>query len=100
MLVGLLSNWLRGQKRSGHGISFTGMNPYLEDPDIWTDFQGTFLVALRAELNKSLPAGYVARLERYVWVDEENEDPRLLGKPDAFIPEATEEEEAVGSAVA
>jgi hypothetical protein len=62
------------------------MNPYLEDPDIWPDFHGTFLIELRARLNKLLPKGYVARWDRYVWVDEDQQE-RLLGKPDIFVSE-------------
>jgi hypothetical protein len=37
---------------------FPGMNPYLEDPDIWPDFHTTLFVEIRAELNRRLPAGY------------------------------------------
>jgi hypothetical protein len=62
------------------------MNPYLEDPDIWPDFHGSFLMELRSKLNQTLPAGYVARWDRYVWVDEGDEE-RLLGKPDVFVSE-------------
>jgi hypothetical protein len=65
---------------------FPGMNPYLEDPDIWPDFHGSFLMELRTKLNQSLPKGYVARWDRYVWVDEDG-DERLLGKPDVFVSE-------------
>lgn len=70
---------------------FPGMNPYLEDPDIWPDFHTTLFVEVRAELNKRLPAGYMARLDRYVWVEEpESPTAALLGKPDAFVTEEFE----------
>lgn len=66
---------------------FPGMNPYLEDPDIWPDFHGSFLIELRSRLNLVLPKGYVARWDRYVWVDEDDRE-RLLGKPDVFVSES------------
>lgn len=67
---------------------FPGMNPYLEDPDIWPDFHTTLFVEIRAELNRRLPTGYMARLDRYVWVEEpEMSSTTLLGKPDAFVAE-------------
>ncbi len=69
--------------------TFPGMNPYLEAPDIWPDFHGTFLMELRARLNRVLPPGYVARWDRYVWVDDDSED-RLLGRPDIFVSEIPE----------
>lgn len=70
---------------------FPGMNPYLEDPDIWPDFHTTLFVDIRAELNRRLPAGYFARIDRYIWVEEpENAKAELLGKPDVFVTEESE----------
>jgi hypothetical protein len=66
------------------------MDPYLEDPAIWSDFHGTFLMTIRAALNKELPIHYVARWDRYVWVDEPDSGaPRVIGRPDVFIADAT-----------
>lgn len=65
---------------------FPGMDPYLEDPWIWPDFHLTFAVALRTELNRRLPSGYVALVDRYVWVQEpETEEYKRFGKPDVFL---------------
>jgi hypothetical protein len=65
---------------------FPGMDPYLEDPWIWPDFHLTLVVALRTELNRRLPPGYVALVDRYVWVQEpETEERKRLGKPDVFL---------------
>lgn len=65
---------------------FPGMDPYLEDPVIWSDFHGTLLVSIRAELNKLLPEGYVARWDRYVWIDDpDSEAAGPLGRPDVFV---------------
>jgi hypothetical protein len=62
------------------------MDPYLESPAVWPDFHLTFLVSFREVLNAGLPGHYVARLDRYVWVDDsEAETLRVVGKPDAFV---------------
>jgi hypothetical protein len=65
---------------------FPGMDPYLEDPWIWPDVHLTLAVALRTELNRRLPVGYVALVDRYVWVQEPQTDEyKRLGKPDVFL---------------
>lgn len=65
---------------------FPGMDPYLEDPWIWPDFHLTLAVAIRTELNRRLPTGYVARVDRYIWVQEpETDEYKRLGKPDVFL---------------
>jgi hypothetical protein len=77
---------------------FPGMDPYLEDPWIWPDFHLTFAVALRTELNRRLPSGYVALVDRYVWVQEpETEERKRLGKPDVFL---TGESQSTGAPAA
>jgi hypothetical protein len=42
--------------------AFPGMNPYLEDSAIWSDYHTTLLLHLRASINKDLPVNYVARI--------------------------------------
>lgn len=42
---------------------FPGMDPYLEAPDIFPDFHDRFAEHISAELNRTLPAPYYARLE-------------------------------------
>jgi hypothetical protein len=65
---------------------FPGMDPYLEDPWIWPDFHLTFAVTIRTELNRRLPTGYVALVDRYVWVQEpETDEYKQFGKPDVFL---------------
>jgi hypothetical protein len=76
---------------------FPGMDPYLEDPAVWSDFHGTFLMAIRAELNRRLPPHYVARWDRYVWIDDSNGEPKIVGKPDTFVVEKQGREEEAGS---
>jgi hypothetical protein len=64
------------------------MDPYLEDPTIWSGVHTSFIVAMMGELNRSMPEGYVACIEEYLWIeDTDNAERTLLGKPDVLIPE-------------
>jgi hypothetical protein len=40
---------------------FPGMDPYIEHPDVWSDFHGGLADEIRAELNKTIQPRYVAR---------------------------------------
>ncbi len=48
---------------------FPGMDPYLEQPAIWSDLHLTLIIAMRADLNAHLPAGYLATADRHVWIE-------------------------------
>lgn len=62
------------------------MDPYLEDPELFSEFHGTMTYTVRNELNRLLPKGYVARLDRYLWVeDAATGSGLLLGAPDTYI---------------
>ena len=82
---------------------FPGMDPYLESPSHWGSFHQWLTTAIAAHLNRSLPSGYVAELDQYVWLANEPGGERdLLGRPDAFVtprPDRPEAEEG-GVAVA
>ena len=52
---------------------FPGMDPYLEAPDLWPDVHLTLIIAMRAVLNASMPPGYAASADRYVWIHEPEE---------------------------
>ncbi len=41
---------------------FPGMDPYIEHPEVWSDFHGDLAAEIRAELNKVIQPRYVARL--------------------------------------
>lgn len=45
---------------------FPGMDPYIEDPEVWSDFHGDLAAEIRAELNKVIQPRYVARLMPHV----------------------------------
>jgi hypothetical protein len=79
---------------------FPGMDPYLEAEEIWSDFHSTLLPILRKALREHLPAPYHARLDRYVWIDDETDErPQLLGEPDVYVADPVGLERA-GAAMA
>lgn len=41
---------------------FPGMDPYIEDPEIWSDFQNNLAAEIRAQLNAIIQPRHVARL--------------------------------------
>lgn len=45
---------------------FPGMDPYIEDPEIWSDLHGGVADEMRAELNRVLQPRYVARMTPHV----------------------------------
>jgi hypothetical protein len=62
---------------------FPGMNPYLEQSQIWLDFHNTFLINLRETLSPQLLPRYFVRVEEHVYLHEAPDgDWRLLGRPD------------------
>ena len=49
--------------------SFPGMDPYLENPEIFPDFHDSVITYLREILQANLPAPYFAVLGRRVWIE-------------------------------
>ena len=45
---------------------FPGMDPYIEDPKVWSDFHNDLAGEIRARLNQSIQPRYIARLTPYV----------------------------------
>lgn len=45
---------------------FPGMDPYIEKPEIWSDFHGDLAAEIRATLNTTIQPRYVARMIPYV----------------------------------
>jgi hypothetical protein len=48
---------------------FPGMDPYLENPEIFPDFHDSFITYLRGKLQANLPPPYYAALGRRVWIE-------------------------------
>ena len=66
---------------------FPGMNPYLENPDIWPDFHNGLISQLRDVLGPQLPDNYRIALQRRVEVEEPFGTPSELNLviPDALV---------------
>lgn len=48
---------------------FPGMDPYLEQPDVFPDFHDSFVAYLRERLHRGLPDPYYAALARRAWIE-------------------------------
>ena len=48
---------------------FPGMDPDLENPEIFPDFHDSIIFCLRESLQASLPSPYFAALGRRVWIE-------------------------------
>ncbi|PSN15009.1 hypothetical protein C7271_21235, partial [filamentous cyanobacterium CCP5] len=70
---------------------FPGMDPYLEQPDLWPEFHNRLLVAIADRLGPQLRPKYRVAIEKRVYQDAE--EGLQIGRPDATIfraaPEAT-----------
>jgi hypothetical protein len=66
---------------------FPGMDPYLEEPTMWSDLHLTLIVAMRAELNAHLPKGYIAAADRHVWIENPDGDSSRVVEPDVYVTE-------------
>jgi Protein of unknown function (DUF4058) len=64
---------------------FPGMDPYIEDPEIWSDFHGGIADEMRAELNSVLSPRYVARMTPRVTYDIVEIAERRHVRPDVSI---------------
>jgi vacuolar-type H+-ATPase subunit F/Vma7 len=60
--------------------TFPGMNPYLEDPDLWPEVHSWLIVLLARSLNPQLTPKYRAAIEKRVYTDS-----LLVGIPDVSI---------------
>jgi hypothetical protein len=48
---------------------FPGMDPYLENPEIFPDLHDSLITYLREQLQASLPAPYFAAMGRRIWIE-------------------------------
>ena len=75
---------------------FPGMDPYIEHPEVWSDFHGDFAAEIRAELNKVIQPRYVARLTPRVTYEIVAIDDTRNVRPDVGIWQPRPAAEAVG----
>lgn len=65
---------------------FPGMDPYLEDPEVFPDLHDAMIAEIRVTLNQLLPPSYFAGIGSRLWVDEAERfigpDVPILDRPD------------------
>jgi hypothetical protein len=64
---------------------FPGMDPYLENPDLWQGFHNRFLTYLCDAIQPQLPANYVALLEVRIFLEYQGNDDRENRIPDLDV---------------
>lgn len=77
---------------------FPGMDPYLEDPDLWPEFHDRFASDLSAALNARLPPHYFARLGAREEISIYGDDEKVI-VPDVAIHRTPRAGESGGVAI-
>jgi hypothetical protein len=68
---------------------FRGMDPYLEDPALWTGLHVNLIAEIQATLNRQLRPRYYAAIEERVYLLDDDDPARALQRvPDVRISEA------------
>jgi Protein of unknown function (DUF4058) len=70
--------------RSPMPSPFPGMNPYLEDPNLWPSFHTKLIVDIANAIAPSLRPKYYVDVETRTYLDEDNTE-LLVGIPDALV---------------
>jgi hypothetical protein len=76
---------------------FPGMNPYLEQEDVWHDFHERFLPHLAEVIGRQLAAYYVVKIDEHIYIHEPPAEGRtFLGRSDVFVatPQPTSQQSA------
>jgi Protein of unknown function (DUF4058) len=61
-----------------------GMNPFLEAPELWSEFHSRMIVAIADALDESLSRDYRVAVEKRVYLDQGDETV-LIGIPDVSV---------------
>jgi hypothetical protein len=65
---------------------FPGMNPYLEQEDVWHDFHESFMPQAREFLASQLPAHYLVKIDEHLYIHEPSSDrSSFLGREDVLV---------------
>lgn len=56
---------------------FPGMNPYLEQPDVWQDFHQSLMPAVRETLSAQVAPEYIVKIEEHIYIHEPAAEQRL-----------------------
>lgn len=60
------------------GSPFPGMDPYLEDPELWPDVRHELITVIRRQLQPQLLPRYVARIRECVYLAEDDSVGRIV----------------------
>jgi len=64
---------------------FPGMDPYLEDPELWPDVHHGLISQIQSALNPQLRPNYVARVESRIYLSRDDDPGRRLMIPDVRV---------------
>src|SRR5260370_21305556 len=65
---------------------FPGMNPYLEQEDVWLDFHQSLIPLIREMLIEQVRPGYLVKIEEQLFIHElPAEERRLFGRGDVTL---------------
>ena len=79
---------------------FPGMNPYLEQADVWQDFHQSFIPLLRQLLSAQVRPKYLVKIEEQIFIHElPEEQRRLIGRGDIAVSR-TGDDAVAGASVA
>jgi hypothetical protein len=71
---------------------FPGMNPYLEQADVWQDFHQSLIPLLRQVLSAQVRPKYLVKIEEQLFIHELLEDQRrLLGRGDVTVSRTSDD---------
>lgn len=79
---------------------FPGMNPYLEQADVWQDFHQSFIPLLRQMLSVQVRPKYLVKIEEHIFIHEIYDDQhRLVGRGDVTVSRTGVDAAQIRSAV-
>jgi len=65
---------------------FPGMDPYLENEEVWHDFHERFIPALAEALGPQVRPNYIVKIDEHAYIHELPSDQRrLIGRPDLLV---------------
>ncbi len=65
---------------------FPGMNPYLEQPDVWHDFHERFMPIAASCINAEVGPNYYVKIDEHIYVHEADDESReLIGMADIAV---------------
>ena len=64
---------------------FPGMNPYLENENVWHDFHQRFAIACADALAPQGSPKYIVKVDYNIYIHEQSAEQRLAGRPDVAI---------------